>query len=149
MKKICFVTGSRADYGLLSHLMKSVEKDKNLKLQVIVTGSHLSKKFVNTKADIENDKIKIDKKIDILSKNDNPIDILKNTSIAIKKISLAINQLKLTVVNDAHNSNILTEEATLANYFLYSESQEQLMGNPHSVDLDSIHNTLYTKLKIY
>ncbi len=98
MKKICFVTGSRADYGLLSHLMKSVEKDKNLKLQVIVTGSHLSKKFGNTKADIENDKIKIDKKIDILSKNDNPIDILKNTSIAIKKISLAINQLKPELV---------------------------------------------------
>ena len=64
-------------------------------------------------------------------------------------IEIAINQLKLTVVNDAHNSNILTEEATLANYFLYSESQEQLMGNPHDVDLDAIHNTLYTKLKIY
>ena len=98
MKKICFVTGSRADYGLLSHLMKSVEKDKNLKLQVIVTGSHLSKKFGNTKKEIENDKIKIDKKIDILSKNDSPIDILKNTSIAIKKISLAINQLKPELV---------------------------------------------------
>lgn len=98
MKKICFVTGSRADYGLLSHLIKLVEKDRNLKLQVIVTGSHLSKKFGNTMTEIENDKIKIDKKIDILSKNDNPIDILKNTSSAIEKISLAINQLKPELV---------------------------------------------------
>ena len=41
MKKICVVTGTRAEYGLLYWLMKGIEQDKDLQLQVIVTGMHL------------------------------------------------------------------------------------------------------------
>ena len=41
--RICFVTGSRADYGLLSNLIKLFKSDKKLKVQIIVTGTHLSK----------------------------------------------------------------------------------------------------------
>lgn len=44
MKKICFITGSRADYGLLTPLMSLVKKDKKFLFQLIATGSHVSKK---------------------------------------------------------------------------------------------------------
>ena len=62
--KICFVTGSRADYGLLKPLMSLVKKDKFFDFQLIVTGMHLSKDhgftYKNTK-----DKFKISYKINI------------------------------------------------------------------------------------
>ena len=44
MKKVCVVTGSRAEYGLLKKLLVLMKKDKTLNTQLIVTGSHLSKK---------------------------------------------------------------------------------------------------------
>ena len=47
-RKICVVTGSRAEYGLLYWLMKKIDADKNLELQTIVTGMHLSEEFGNT-----------------------------------------------------------------------------------------------------
>ena len=48
MRKICFVSGSRADYGLLHNLMKFTKKSKKIKFQLIVTGMHLEAKFGNT-----------------------------------------------------------------------------------------------------
>ena len=44
-KRICVITGSRAEYGLLRKLIAQIEKDKTLKLQLLVTGSHLEKKY--------------------------------------------------------------------------------------------------------
>ena len=45
MKKICVITGSRAEYGLMSHLMRLISDDDDLKLQIIATNMHLSPKF--------------------------------------------------------------------------------------------------------
>ena len=44
-RKICIVTGSRAEYGLLYWLIKEVNIEQNLELQLIVTGMHLSHEF--------------------------------------------------------------------------------------------------------
>jgi len=52
-RKICIVTGSRAEYGLLYWLIKEVEADQDLELQLIVTGSHLSSEFGLTKSALE------------------------------------------------------------------------------------------------
>jgi len=60
-KKICIVTGSRAEYGLLYWLIKEIEVDEGLELQIIVTGMHLSRAFGSTYKIIEKD-FKIDKK---------------------------------------------------------------------------------------
>ena len=68
-RKICVVTGSRAEYGLLYWLIKEIESDKNLKLQLIVTGMHLSREFGSTYREIEKD-FKIDKKINISLNSD-------------------------------------------------------------------------------
>ena len=54
-KKICIVTGSRAEYGLLYWFLKEVDFDKDLELQLIVTGMHLSPEFGLTHKEIEKD----------------------------------------------------------------------------------------------
>jgi GDP/UDP-N,N'-diacetylbacillosamine 2-epimerase (hydrolysing) len=60
------VTGSRADYGLLKRLMKLIDADPEMKLQIIVTGSHLSSKHGLTYKEIEEDGFQIDFKVDII-----------------------------------------------------------------------------------
>ena len=53
MRKICVVTGTRADYGLLYWLLKEIESDEMLQLQIIATGMHLSPEFGSTYKEIE------------------------------------------------------------------------------------------------
>ena len=65
-RKICFVTGSRAEYGLLYWLMKSVNDDAELELQIVVTGMHLSPEFGLTYKEIEKDGFYINKKVEML-----------------------------------------------------------------------------------
>ena len=63
--KICVVTGSRAEYGNLYCLMKKIKKDKKFKLQIIVTGSHLSSDYGFTYKEIIRDGFKINAKINL------------------------------------------------------------------------------------
>ena len=65
MRKICVVTGSRAEYGLLSGLMQEVKQSEDLVLQVIATNMHLSPEFGLTYREIEKDGFVIDKKVEI------------------------------------------------------------------------------------
>ena len=62
-RKICVVTGSRAEYGILRSLMKAIKDDPELKLQVIVTNQHLSKLQGETYKEIERDGFTIDYKV--------------------------------------------------------------------------------------
>ena len=75
-RKICVITGSRADYGLLYPLLNEIERDNSFKLQIAVTGTHLSAEFGMTYKKIEKDGYKIDKKIEILSSSDTPYSLL-------------------------------------------------------------------------
>ena len=61
MRKICVITGTRAEYGLLSHLMKMIQEDPDLDLQIIATNMHLSPEFGLTFREIENDGFIINK----------------------------------------------------------------------------------------
>lgn len=80
-KKICFVTGSRAEYGLLYPLMKKVMEDKNLDMKLVATASHLSPEFGMTCREIENDGFTIDKKAEILLSADTPSAIAKSAGL--------------------------------------------------------------------
>ena len=62
-KKICVITGSRADYGLLKNLILKIKKSSNLKLQLVVTGSHLSKDHGYTISEIYEDGFKVNETI--------------------------------------------------------------------------------------
>lgn len=69
-RKICFISERRADYSRLKPIMKAVQKSKNLKLQLVVTGTHLLKNFGGTKKIIKKDGFKIDAIVPMFSKND-------------------------------------------------------------------------------
>lgn len=73
-RKICVVTGGRSDYGLLKWLMKAIQADKDLELQVIVTGMHLSSKFGSTVNEIEHDGFKINEKVECLDASDSALE---------------------------------------------------------------------------
>ncbi|MFL2660928.1 MAG: UDP-N-acetylglucosamine 2-epimerase [Alphaproteobacteria bacterium] len=88
MKKICIVTGSRAEYGLLYWTIKKLENAPEVDLHLVVTGSHLSDKFGNTINEINPIKIKNLHKINILSSNDNITGISKTIQNAIQKFSI-------------------------------------------------------------
>ena len=70
MRKICIITGSRAEYGLLSGLMKRIDESEDLKLQVIATNMHLSPEFGLTYKEIEKDGFVIDKRVEMLLSSD-------------------------------------------------------------------------------
>ena len=98
MKNICVISGSRAEYGLLSNLMHSIEKSSKLNLQVVVTGMHLSPKFGLTYREIEKDGFIIDKKIDIKISNDSPSEITKSTGLGMIGFADAFVELKPELV---------------------------------------------------
>jgi GDP/UDP-N,N'-diacetylbacillosamine 2-epimerase (hydrolysing) len=94
MRKICVVTGTRAEYGLLYWLMKEIDIDKDLELQIIVTGMHLSEEFGNTYRQIEKDGFTIDKKVDILLSSDTELAISKSMGLGMIAFSDAFNVLQ-------------------------------------------------------
>ena len=70
MRKICVITGSRAEYGLLSGLMKQIDESEDLKLQIIATNMHLSPEFGLTYKEIEKDGFVIDKRVEMVLSSD-------------------------------------------------------------------------------
>jgi GDP/UDP-N,N'-diacetylbacillosamine 2-epimerase (hydrolysing) len=96
-RRICIVTGSRAEYGLLYWLIKKVKADKDLKLQLIVTGMHLSSEFGSTYKEIEKE-FKIDKKIDIFLSSDTSWGITKSMGVAQTSFTKAYNELKPDII---------------------------------------------------
>ena len=75
-KKICIITGTRADYGIISGLVKKISESQKIKLILIVSCMHLQKKFGNTIKEIKNDKLKIAYKVKNFPKGDDEIDII-------------------------------------------------------------------------
>ncbi len=84
-KKICVVTGSRAEYGLLKNLLFLIKKEKLFKLQLLVTGTHLSKKYGFTISDIVKDRHKVKDKIDLKLNKDDVFSIANSMSYGLKK----------------------------------------------------------------
>ncbi len=94
MKKICVITGSRSEYGLLKNIISEIKKSNKLKLQLVVTGSHLSNDFGLTVKQIIKDKFKINKKIKILQKKDNETNLTKAMSYGLIKFTNVFKTLK-------------------------------------------------------
>ncbi len=97
-RKICVITGSRAEYGLLRWLMHGIEEEETLTLQIIVTGMHLERKFGETYKEIESDGFKIDKKIQIISKNNKIQKISNSIGYAITSFGETFEELKPDLV---------------------------------------------------
>ena len=81
--KLCVVTGTRAEYGLLSNLMRLAKEDAAFKLQIVATGSHLERKFGMTVKEIEDDGFKPDAKVDIELSGDTPSDTARSAGLGL------------------------------------------------------------------
>lgn len=87
MKKICVITATRAEYGLLKPLMDLIQVSEELELQIIATGAHLSPEFGLTYKQIEADGFIINEKIEILLSSDTPSSIVKTMGLAMNGIA--------------------------------------------------------------
>ena len=97
-KRICVVTGSRADYGLLFWLMKGVEADPAFELQIVATGMHLSPDFGLTYRAIEEDGFRIDEKVEMLLSGDTASATAKSIGMGVIGFSDVISRLRPDVM---------------------------------------------------
>lgn len=105
IKKICVVSGSRSEYGLLYWLLKEINLSSKFKLQFIVTGSHLSKDFGETYKQIKLDGFKIDKKIEILKFGNTNLGISKSIGLGITQFAKSFKKLNpdiLVILGDRY-----------------------------------------------
>lgn len=93
-RKICVITGTRADYGLLRWVMQGIKDDSDLTLQVIATGMHLSPEFGLTFREIEKDGFQIDRKVEMLTSSDTAVGIAKSMGLGMISFADALNELK-------------------------------------------------------
>ena len=93
-RKICVITGSRAEYGLLRWVMQGIKDEPSLTLQIIATGMHLSAQFGNTYQEIEGDGFAIDRRVEMLTGSDTPVGIAESMGNGLGGIASALNELK-------------------------------------------------------
>ena len=80
MKKVCVVTGTRAEYGLLRWVMEGINQSRELDLQIVVTGMHLSPEFGMTVHAIEADGFSVNRKVEMLLSSDTAMGVTKSWS---------------------------------------------------------------------
>lgn len=116
MRKICFVTGTRAEYGLLSRLMRLVKEDKDLRLQVIATNMHLMPEYGETYNEIEKDGFTIDKKVYMLKPSDDAHGIILSMAEEMQGMNDALSELKpdiLVLLGDRYEILVAAQVALI------------------------------------
>ncbi|XTB52007.1 UDP-N-acetylglucosamine 2-epimerase [Fusobacterium nucleatum] len=98
MRKICVITGTRAEFGLLRPLIELIDKDKNLQLQLIATGMHLSSEFGYTLDEIIAAGFVVDKKVECLLSSDTSVGVSKTIALAISGFADALESLQPDLV---------------------------------------------------
>lgn len=117
MRKICIVTGSRADYGLLYWLLKEIQDDQELRLQIVATGMHLSPEFGLTYKVIEADGFTIDAKVEMLLSSDTPVGIAKSMGMGVIGFADALDSLRpdiLVLLGDRYEILAAAQAAMVA-----------------------------------
>jgi UDP-N-acetylglucosamine 2-epimerase (non-hydrolysing)/GDP/UDP-N,N'-diacetylbacillosamine 2-epimerase (hydrolysing) len=97
-RKICVVTGTRADYGLWLPVLEKLRSAPDFELQLIVTGMHLANEFGRTVRVIEADGYPINRRIEMLLASDTPVAIAKSVGLATASFAEAFEQLQPDLV---------------------------------------------------
>ncbi len=116
MRKICVVTATRAEYGLLKPLMSMIQASEELELQIVATGAHLSPEFGLTYKLIENDGFIISEKIEILMSSDTPPGLVKTMGVAMISFADAFKRINpdlLVILGDRYEMLSVASAATI------------------------------------
>lgn len=97
-KNICVVTGNRAEYGLLKNLLFGLKKQRSIKLNLIITGAHLRKKYEYSYDEIKKDGFKKNVIIDLKLKKENSINLVKSMSVGLNKFCKVFKKLKIDLL---------------------------------------------------
>ena len=97
-RKVCVVTGTRAEYGLLKPVMEGIRDSDRLELQIIATGTHLEEEFGSTKREIKKDGFKIDAEVPVIAKGDERLAMTISIGNGIKEMALVLEKLKPEIV---------------------------------------------------
>jgi UDP-hydrolysing UDP-N-acetyl-D-glucosamine 2-epimerase len=92
--RICVVTGSRAEYGLLYWLLHDLREDPHFELQLVVTGMHLAPEFGLTVRQIEQDGFQVAARVDMLLSGDSPAAVAKSVGLGVIGMSDALQRLQ-------------------------------------------------------
>lgn len=98
MKNVCVVTGSRAEYGIMRALLLKLNKEQNIKLDVVVTAMHLEEKYGNTYKQIEEDGLNIIKKIPLNLENTSKKCVSRSLAILTKGLSELFEEVKYDLI---------------------------------------------------
>jgi GDP/UDP-N,N'-diacetylbacillosamine 2-epimerase (hydrolysing) len=117
-RKICVVTGSRADYGLFYPILIKIKESRMLDLQLITSSSHHSSELGSTYKIIEEDGFVIDKKINNLFLSDTSLSIAKSAAKALLLLSESFEELKpdlVLLLGDRYETHAAASSAMLMN----------------------------------
>lgn len=116
MRKICVVTATRAEYGILKPLMELIQSSDELQLQIIATGTHLSPEFGLTYKQIEQDGFLIDEKVEMLLSSDTPSSIVKTmgvTMLGFAEVLPRLNPDLMVILGDRYEMLSVASSATI------------------------------------
>lgn len=116
-KKVCIVTGTRAEYGILRPLIEKLDKESSIELQIIATGMHLSPEFGLTYKNIEQDGYNITEKIEILLSSDSSVGVSKSMGLALISFAECYQRIKpdlLIMLGDRYETFSAMAAATVA-----------------------------------
>jgi UDP-N-acetylglucosamine 2-epimerase (non-hydrolysing) len=115
-RRVTVFTGTRAEYGLLYWLMKEIQTSERLKLQVIVSGMHLSPEFGETWKQVEADDFPVDAKVEMLLSSDTPIGVVKSMGLGTIGFADTLDRLKpdmLVVLGDRFEALAIVQAALI------------------------------------
>jgi UDP-hydrolysing UDP-N-acetyl-D-glucosamine 2-epimerase len=115
--RICVVTGTRAEYGLLRPVMRALEEETGFELQVVVTGSHLSPEFGMTVTGVEQDGFVVHDRVEMLLSADTPSGITKSMGLATIGFADTLRRLEpdlLLVLGDRYEILAVVQAALVA-----------------------------------
>lgn len=156
-RKVCVITGTRAEYGLMYWVMRELEQNPSIELQIIATGMHLSPEFGLTYKKIEEDGFPLHKKIEILLSSDTPVGISKSIGLGVISFAEAFEELQpdiIAVLGDRFEILAAAQAAMISRipiaHFHGGEATEGLIDEPirHSISkMSHLHFTATEEYK--
>lgn len=114
--KVTVFTGTRAEYGLLYWLMKDIDEDETLTLQLLVSGSHLSPEFGLTYKQILEDGFHIDEKVEMLVSSSSPTGVAKSMGLGVVGYADALGRLSpdlIVILGDRYEALAVAQTALI------------------------------------